>query len=96
MITHIVLFKLRERSRKNMDKALGLLRGLEGAVPTLRGLTVGEDVVRAGRSHDIGLIARFDDLSGLEAYRKDPKHVRVAEHMREISGSIVAVDFEEK
>jgi len=96
MITHIVLFKLKNRTAEEVEGALRALRALEGVVPTLRGLTVGADVVQAARSYDIGLIARFDDLAGLKAYREHPEHVAVAKYLGSISSSIVAVDFEEK
>jgi len=96
MITHIVLFKLKKRSDEEVEEALESLRALEGVVPTLQGITVGADIVQAARSYDFGLIARFDDLAGLEAYRRHPAHVEVAGRLNEISSSIVAVDFEEK
>ncbi len=95
MITHIVLFKLKDRNEKNTAEALSLLRGLDGKIPALRGLTVGEDVSRAGRSYDLGIITRFDDLAGLETYRADPVHVVAAKRLNEICSSIVALDFEE-
>jgi len=96
MITHIVLFKLKERSKEYIREALGLLEGLEGKIASLRGITVGEDVSQAGRSYDVGIIARFENLDGLESYRVDPAHVVVAKRLNEICSSIVALDFEEK
>ncbi len=96
MITHVVLFKFKEESEGEMEGVLNSLRALYGVVPSLRGLSVGRDVVRARRSYDMGLIARFDDLAGLEAYRKHPAHVAVAGRLNELCSSIVAVDFEEK
>jgi len=95
MITHIVLFKLKDEDKENKAEALGLLQGLDGRIPTLRGITVGEDVSRAGRSYDVGIIARFDDMAGLESYRLDPAHVAAAKRLNEICSSIVALDFKE-
>lgn len=94
MITHIVLFKLKGRSQENIEDAQNRLRTLTGKVPSLRQLEVGRDVVRSERSYDLALIARFDNLDGLQAYQVHPAHVPVANHMRNISESIVAVDFE--
>ncbi len=95
MVIHIVLFKLKERSEDNLKECLGLLSGLMGKVPSLRALTVGEDVVKAERSYDVGIIAGFDDLEGLESYRSHPEHVTAAKRLNELSESIVALDMEE-
>ncbi len=95
MITHIVLFKLENRTPETVEESLRALRALEGVVPTLRGLTVGADIVHAARSYDIGLIARFDDLAGLEAYREHPEHVAAAKYLNSVCSAIAAVDFEE-
>jgi len=89
-----VLFRLKERSVEKIQEAVGVLRGLEGVIPSLRGLEVGVDVVRSGRSYDIALVARFDDLEGLDAYRTHPGHVKVIEYIDGVKESVVAVDFE--
>ncbi len=95
MITHIVLFKLKDAGVDTRGEVVSLLQGLDGRIPTLRALSVGEDVSHSGRSYDVGIIARFDDLAGLESYRVDPVHVKVARRLNEICSSIVALDFEE-
>ena len=92
MITHIVTFKLHDPSEAGACKAM--LDGLVGKVPALRSMTVGVNVVESPRAHDLGLIATFDDLEGLEAYQVDPDHQQVAAHLRSVSSAIVAVDFE--
>lgn len=96
MITHVVLFKLMDRGAENIDKAVEALLGLRGKIPGLRDLDVGKDVLGTGRSYDIALIARFDTLSGLDAYQKHPAHVKVAEYIAKIRESAVAVDYETK
>lgn len=94
MITHVVLFKLKDRSAANVAAAVERIRALEGQIPTLRSLEVGADVVRAARSYDVGLIARFDDMAGLAVYRDHPRHLPVLEYMGEVSETAAAVDFE--
>ncbi|MFQ5354057.1 MAG: Dabb family protein [Thermodesulfobacteriota bacterium] len=96
MIIHIVLFKLKERKDLHIEESLKLLRGLMGKVPSLMALNVGKDVVQGERSYDVGIIAGFEDLAGLESYRTHPEHVVVAKRLKELSESIVALDFEEK
>lgn len=94
MITHIVLFRLRERTKDNILKARDALYGLRGKVPVLRSLEVGVDVMRSERSYDIALTARFDTLKDLDEYQRHPAHVEVAEHMARVKESSVAVDYE--
>ena len=92
MITHIVTFKLNDPAEAEACKAM--LDGLDGKVPTLRSMTVGVNVVDSPRAHTLGLIATFDDLTGLEAYQVHPAHQEVATHLRAASSAIAAVDFE--
>ena len=92
MITHIVTFKLDDPADAESCKAM--LDGLLGAVPSLRSMTVGVNIIESPRAHTLVLIATFDDLDGLEAYQVHPAHQEVAQHLRAASSAIVAVDFE--
>jgi Stress responsive A/B Barrel Domain len=62
MITHIVCFKLKDRSAESVEKTRQVLLGLRGKVPQLRRLEVGADVVRSERSYDLALTATFDSM----------------------------------
>ncbi|MCX9013697.1 MAG: Dabb family protein [Candidatus Methanoperedens sp.] len=94
MITHIVLFKLKDASPGNIEKTRNVLQGLDGKVPQLRRLEVGVDVIRSVRSYDIALVAKFDSLKDLDAYQKHPVHVKVAEYINSVKESAFAVDYE--
>ncbi len=94
MITHVVLFRLIDRSEKSVKEALDVLRGLNGRIPSLRGLEAGVDVVKSVRSYDIALIARFDDLEGLDEYQNHPAHLEVVEYISAVRDASVAVDYE--
>lgn len=94
MITHIVFFRLRDRSPEKIDKAAGVLRGLEGKVEVIRSLEVGVDLLKKERSYDIALTARFDSLDDLEVYQKHPFHVEVANYIKGESESVASVDYE--
>lgn len=94
MLTHVVLFKLKEPSETGIAETVARLTALDGAVPTLRSLEVGVDVVRSARSYDVALIARFDDAAGLAAYQSHPVHLPVIDYVNEVMASRVAVDFE--
>lgn len=96
MLTHVVLFKLKERTLENVAAAVSQLAGLADKVPTVRSLEVGADVVQSPRSYDVGLVVKFDDRAGLEAYQVHPEHVPVSAYLRERCESIVAVDFKDR
>ena len=94
MITHIVTFKFTDRSAAHLTECKAKLDGLLGVVPSLRSMVVGINVVESPRAHDLGLIATFDDLDGLQAYQVHPAHEAVATYLRSASETIAAVDFE--
>jgi hypothetical protein len=94
MITHIVFFKLKDRSAENIEKTRAVLAAMEGNVPMLRHLEVGVDVLHTERSYDIALITKFDSLADLDAYQVHPYHVGVAAYIANVRESAVAVDFE--
>lgn len=94
MVKHIVMFKLRDKTPANLEKGISTLRGLEGRVPSLRFIEVGQDFKGSDRSYDIVLITHFDDQDGLANYAKHPNHLPVIDTMRELCERSVVVDFE--
>jgi hypothetical protein len=94
VITHIVTFKFTDPDAADLAEGKAKLDGLVGTVPTLRSMLVGVNVVDSPRAHDLALIATFDDLDGLEAYRVHPDHEAAAAWLRARSSSIVSVDFD--
>lgn len=93
MFTHIVLLKLKERSPEHITEVRDLLLSMVGKIETLREFEVGADVLNTGRSVDIGIIARFDDQAGYEAYAEHPVHLPVLAQMGEWLESVAVVDF---
>jgi hypothetical protein len=96
MLTHIVLFKLKDRSRGSVEKAMDVLLGMKGSIPQLRHLEVGSDVLHSQRSFDIALVTKFDSMEDLDAYQKHPVHVEVAKYMTSVRKYSVSVDYESK
>lgn len=93
MITHIVLFKMRDRSASHIEQCVTLVESMRDKVPTLRSLDVGVNIVDTPQSHDFCLIATFDDLDGLHAYQDHPVHLEVATYLRAGREISAAVDF---
>jgi len=50
MITHVVLFKFKDRSAPDLEKARDVLLGMEGKVPVLRHLEVAKYIMAAKES----------------------------------------------
>lgn len=95
MITHIVLFKLKDPSLENSSKARELLLSMDGKLPMLRQLEVGVDVVRSERSFDVALYTKFDSLADLQAYQVHPYHADVvASYMKANSSAVAVTDYE--
>lgn len=94
MITHIVMFRLREDCKGEIPRVVERLNALNGKIPQLRGLQAGADVLHSPRSYDLALVAQFDSLEDLNAYQVHPAHVEVANYIGTVRESAVAVDYE--
>ena len=95
MITHIVLFKLKERTPEGIEQAKGKLLSMEGKVEQLRHLEVGVDLIHSERSADVALVTKFDSLEDLQAYQVHPYHANeVAAYMRGVCSSVVSADYQ--
>ncbi len=93
-LTHVVLFKLKDRSPEAVQKTADVLRSMEGRIATLQAIEVGVNVVPSPRAYDLALITRFASLPDMELYQAHPIHQDVLAHMREVMESAAAVDFE--
>lgn len=94
MITHIVFFKLKDRSQASLEGVRDLILTLRGKVPSIGHLEAGVDVVRGERNYDVALYSRFETMADLDAYRVHPYHQQVVAELKARSESIVAVDYE--
>ncbi|NTZ16910.1 Dabb family protein [Paenibacillus sp. JMULE4] len=95
MITHVVMFKLKDRSPESVKATYDVLKNMEGKIPVLRHIEVGIDVLHLERSYDIVLITKFDSLEDLQVYDNHPVHLEVKAHMKQVlDGTSICVDFE--
>jgi len=79
-----------DSARADHRAKLNGLRDLDGILD----FKVGEDFIRSPRSFDTGLIVLFRDRAALDSYAVNPRHVPVAQRGRDLSETIVAVDFD--
>jgi hypothetical protein len=95
MITHIVFFRLKDKSAASIGAAKEKLLSMDGKIDLLRHLEVGVDVIRSERSYDLALVTKFDSLEDLQAYQVHPYHAgEVLPYMKGAAESVVAVDYQ--
>jgi len=94
VVVHLVSFKYRrdvdEPARQDHRAKLAALRDIDGVID----FKVGADFVRSPRSYDTGIVVLFRDRAALDGYATHPRHVPVGQLGRDLSDSIVAVDFD--
>lgn len=94
MLTHVVLFKLKDRSPEAVQVTRDVLANMEGKIPQLLHIEVGTDVLHGERSYDLALITKFISLEDMQAYQVHPLHVEVGQHIKSVTdGPSVCVDF---
>lgn len=92
MIKHVVMWKFKPGTEKEMHAFISGLRGLYGVIPQIRSQEVGVNCLDG--NYDAVLISTFDSLADLDTYKNDPRHVAVASLCKDIRTDRVAVDFE--
>jgi stress responsive alpha/beta barrel protein len=94
MVVHMVSFKYKTdtgaTARADHRARLSTLRDLDGILD----FKVGEDFIHSARSFDTGLVILFRDRASLDGYAGHPRHIPVAQLGRDLSETIVAVDFD--
>lgn len=93
MVTHVVLFKLREPTPENLMTVADALRSMEGRIPALLSIDVGIDELRTERSFDIALRTTHANFAELDAYQVDPLHQSVVALIKSLAEKSVACDW---
>ena len=95
MITHIVLWKLKDRSIENAERLKDLLLTMKGKIPGMLDLEAGIDFGREPRSFDVALITRHASRAALDAYQLHPVHEQVKAVVLEAREVSTCVDFDD-
>lgn len=94
MFTHIVLFKAKEPTDKNLEFLEKTFLSMNGNIDELKQLEVGIDVIRSDRSYDIAIITRFDSKEDYLSYDVNEFHV---EKVKKVIGPYIeaskTIDF---
>lgn len=94
MITHIVFFKLFDRSADSQKRVRDRIMAMQGRIPVLKHLEAGSDVIRSERAYDVALVAHFENLADLQTYVDHPVHQEFVQFIRPLRESTVSVDYE--
>jgi hypothetical protein len=94
MLTHVVFFKLNERTLENAQKLREVLLSMTGKIPQIKHMEVGVNVVPSERAYDVVLFQRFDSLHDLQEYQAHPNHQDVLKYLLAVTASRVSVDYE--
>jgi hypothetical protein len=94
MLTHVVFFKLNDRTPENAQKLRDALLSMTGKIPQIRHMEVGVNVVPSERAFDVALFQRFDSAADLQAYQAHPDHQDVLKYILAVTASRVSVDYE--
>ena len=94
MIKHIVMFKLKDKNKENIEKIVNALKAVEGNINVLRSAEIGVNFTESERSYDIVLTTEFDNRDALDAYGPHPKHAPVVKTVRSLCSGSVIVDYE--
>jgi hypothetical protein len=94
MLTHVVFFKLNDRTPENAEKLREVLQSMAGQIPQIKHMEVGVNVVPSERAYDVALYQHFDSLHDLQAYQAHPNHQDVLKYILSVVASRVSVDYE--
>ncbi len=95
MLKHVVFFKFKKNTlESDITDLMDGLKKLPALVPEIKEFVYGKDVVRSERSYDFALVSSFEDLECMGRYQVHPAHQEVVGKVKQISESMLAVDFE--
>ena len=94
MLTHVVLFKLKDRSAENIAATHDRIALIAGQIPQLRSIQVGSNVVESERAYDIALVETFDSVEAMNAYQVHPVHLDLLKDVVPRFETSASVDYE--
>jgi hypothetical protein len=94
MFTHVVFFKLTDRTPENVQKLREVLLSMTGKIPQIKHMEVGINAVPSERAFDVVLFQRFDSLHDLQEYQAHPNHQEVLKYILSVAATRASVDYE--
>ncbi|MCM8815478.1 MAG: Dabb family protein [Candidatus Omnitrophica bacterium] len=95
MHQHYVMFKLKDKYKKDLPEIVEKLKSLQDRIPLIRMSEVFVNRIDGPRSYDILFHAVFDSTETFNQYMKHPEHVPVQKYIEErvFVDRIADIDF---
>ena len=95
MITHIVLLQPKvEVSSAEVNAVLKQVQALQGAIPGILDVQIGENRSTNHQGYTYGFVMHFVDRAHLKAYAPHPAHRVVSDELVRMCQSIIDFDME--
>lgn len=94
MIKHIVMWKFKEGTEKQMHEFLNNLMQLKNEIEVIKDMQIGISI-NEKNTYDAVLISKFETMEDLKKYKEDPRHVKVSNLCKSIRTDRGAIDFQE-
>lgn len=99
MVKHLVFFTLKDQAggntkAENIALIKAKIAGLNGKIPGLIKVEIGEDFSATAVSSDIALYSEFESREALAVYNDHPDHVVVKEFIASVASGRQLVDYE--
>jgi hypothetical protein len=96
MLKHVVVWVLKDRSRKAEQVAVirAALAEMRGNIPGLAAIEFGADLGYDRNARDVVLYAEFADAAALDVYQKHPLHLVFKDVIGPLVQNRSAVDWE--
>lgn len=93
MLTHIVLFKLKDRSPENIARTRDRIAEIAGRIPPLQSMTAAANVIESPAAYDIALVETFESVEALHAYQTHPVHLDLLKDVMPGFETFASVDY---
>ena len=99
MVKHIVMWHLKNEANgnemeQNAAEMIQKLRGLKEKIPQIVELEAGRNINQGSGAFDVALYSSFKSKDDLEAYAKNPEHLKVVEFIKSVVDQRAVVDYE--
>ena len=95
MVTHVVLYKLKDDCKDKADELISKFLSMKGKTDGLVDMFSGKDFKKEGRSYDVALVCTLESRETLEKYAVHPVHLPVLAYAKTVVERSHSVDFGE-
>ena len=94
MITHVVMFRLKEDKKDEAQILRDRLMELPDRISEIRHYELGINMIESDRNFDACLYSQFNSMNDLQVYQVHPAHVEVLDYVKSVAAQVVVTDYE--